>query len=197
MTRNSVILDDLHNRETSRTSSDYVEGTIGIDGTEILLTEDYETKEHYSSCAYDACSLTNSHPDRTKTYTEDPHHYGFLSNSPHLNHLQSTASPTSAVPSRIHFSRYTGYKGHRYAANIRERKRMLSINSAFDELRYHVPTFPYEKRLSKIDTLRLAMAYIALLKDILNSGLEPLEHIENTLRDANEHKQDVPWNTSG
>lgn len=188
-TRNSVILDDLHNRETS---SDYVEGgRVGIDGgTEILLTEDYETKERYTSCAYDACSLANSH-------SGDTHQYGFLSTSPHLSHLQSTASPTPAVPSRIHFSRYTGYKGHRYAANIRERKRMLSINSAFDELRYHVPTFPYEKRLSKIDTLRLAMAYIALLKDILNSGLEPLEHIENTLRDTNERKQDVSWNTSG
>jgi hypothetical protein len=39
-----------------------------------------------------------------------------------------------------------------------------SINSAFDELRVHVPTFPYEKRLSKIDTLRLAIAYIALVR---------------------------------
>uniref|UniRef100_A0A3B3YPE6 BHLH domain-containing protein n=1 Tax=Poecilia mexicana TaxID=48701 RepID=A0A3B3YPE6_9TELE len=53
------------------------------------------------------------------------------------------------------------YKVQRHAANIRERKRMLSINSAFEELRCHVPTFPYEKRLSKIDTLRLAIAYIS------------------------------------
>uniref|UniRef100_A0A3B5M746 Si:dkey-34f9.3 n=1 Tax=Xiphophorus couchianus TaxID=32473 RepID=A0A3B5M746_9TELE len=59
------------------------------------------------------------------------------------------------------------YKVQRHAANIRERKRMLSINSAFEELRCHVPTFPYEKRLSKIDTLRLAIAYIALLREIL------------------------------
>uniref|UniRef100_A0A3B5KCD0 Si:dkey-34f9.3 n=1 Tax=Takifugu rubripes TaxID=31033 RepID=A0A3B5KCD0_TAKRU len=62
------------------------------------------------------------------------------------------------------------YKVQRHAANIRERKRMLSINSAFEELRCHVPTFPYEKRLSKIDTLRLAIAYIALLREILMSG---------------------------
>lgn len=34
----------------------------------------------------------------------------------------------------------------RFAANVRERKRMLSINSAFDELRDHVPLFPFEKR---------------------------------------------------
>lgn len=38
------------------------------------------------------------------------------------------------------------YKVQRFAANVRERKRMLSINSAFEQLRQHVPTFPFEKR---------------------------------------------------
>lgn len=37
-------------------------------------------------------------------------------------------------------------KVQRFAANVRERRRMLSINSAFEHLRIHVPTFPYEKR---------------------------------------------------
>ncbi|KAI2806251.1 response to oxidative stress [Blomia tropicalis] len=50
-------------------------------------------------------------------------------------------------------------------SSVRERKRMLSINSAFEELRLHVPTFPFEKRLSKIDTLRLAIAYIAFQRN--------------------------------
>ncbi|NXD72190.1 FER3L protein, partial [Eolophus roseicapillus] len=63
-----------------------------------------------------------------------------------------------------------GHLRQRHAANVRERKRMININSAFDQLRSHVPTFPYEKRLSKIDTLRLAIAYIALLGEILISG---------------------------
>ncbi|CAH8475232.1 unnamed protein product [Heterobilharzia americana] len=44
---------------------------------------------------------------------------------------------------------------------------MFSINSAFEALRACLPTFPYEKRISKIDTLRLAIAYLALLKDLL------------------------------
>ena len=48
---------------------------------------------------------------------------------------------------------------------------MLSINAAFEELRQRVPSFPYEKRLSKIDTLRLAVAYIGLLQAILDSGM--------------------------
>ena len=42
----------------------------------------------------------------------------------------------------------------RHAANMRERKRMQSINDAFEGLRHHIPTLPYEKRLSKVDTLR-------------------------------------------
>jgi len=37
-------------------------------------------------------------------------------------------------------------KGERRAANVRERRRILSINSGFEELRVHVPTFPFEKR---------------------------------------------------
>ena len=45
----------------------------------------------------------------------------------------------------------------RHAANLRERRRMQSINEAFEGLRQHIPTLPYEKRLSKVDTLRLTI----------------------------------------
>ncbi|RZF38979.1 hypothetical protein LSTR_LSTR003722 [Laodelphax striatellus] len=110
------------------------------------------------------------------------------------------------------------YRVQRQAANIRERKRMLrseprggrpqterppvkiSINSAFDELRGHVPTFPYEKRLSKIDTLRLAIAYIALLREVLTADCDPLTYVEKCLRQpnaANANAADrAEWNTS-
>lgn len=55
----------------------------------------------------------------------------------------------------------------RQAANVRERRRMFSLNEAFDELRRKVPTFAYEKRLSRIDTLRLAIVYISFMTDLL------------------------------
>lgn len=58
----------------------------------------------------------------------------------------------------------------RQAANIRERKRMFSLNEAFDRLRRKVPTFAYEKRLSRIETLRLAIVYIAFMTDILENN---------------------------
>lgn len=87
-------------------------------------------------------------------------------------------------------------KPQRQAANVRERKRMLSINSAFEELRSYVPTFPYEKRLSKIDTLRLAIAYIALLRDMLKSKeTDPLLFIEHSLKSGVRRR--AIWNTSG
>jgi len=84
----------------------------------------------------------------------------------------------------------------RFQANVRERKRMLSINSAFEELRYHVPTFPFEKRLSKIDTLRLAIAYIALLKELLESDLDPITFIDKCLRGEVRGAHTHEWNTS-
>ncbi|XP_009813664.2 helix-loop-helix protein 13-like [Gavia stellata] len=84
----------------------------------------------------------------------------------------------------------------RHAANVRERKRMLNINSAFEELRCHVPTFPYEKRLSKIDTLRLAIAYIALLGEILLSGCDPKSYVEQCLKNGLQSQQRATWNTS-
>lgn len=56
----------------------------------------------------------------------------------------------------------------RRAANIRERRRMFNLNEAFDKLRRKVPTFAYEKRLSRIETLRLAITYISFMSELLN-----------------------------
>lgn len=56
----------------------------------------------------------------------------------------------------------------RRAANIRERRRMFNLNTAFDRLRKKVPTFAYEKRLSRIETLRLSIMYISFMTDLLH-----------------------------
>ncbi|XP_077473408.1 uncharacterized protein LOC144087019 [Stigmatopora argus] len=97
---------------------------------------------------------------------------------------------------RLQVSHHPPYKVQRHAANIRERKRMLSINSAFEELRCHVPTFPYEKRLSKIDTLRLAIAYIALLREILVSGCDPKSYVDECMKNGYKNQTNAIWNTS-
>lgn len=44
---------------------------------------------------------------------------------------------------------------------------MQSINEAFEGLRSHIPTLPYEKKLSKVDTLKLAISYITFLGEMV------------------------------
>lgn len=53
-------------------------------------------------------------------------------------------------------------------ANRKERKRTLTMNSAFAELRDHIPNVPPDTKLSKIKTLRLAISYIKFLMEILD-----------------------------
>ncbi|XP_046338492.1 pancreas transcription factor 1 subunit alpha-like [Haliotis rufescens] len=67
----------------------------------------------------------------------------------------------------------------RQAANLRERRRMQSINDAFEGLREHIPTLPYEKRLSKVDTLRLAIGYISFLSELVQTDSQTKENISN------------------
>ncbi|XP_055713128.1 basic helix-loop-helix transcription factor scleraxis isoform X1 [Phlebotomus papatasi] len=58
----------------------------------------------------------------------------------------------------------------RYQANARERYRTHSVNSAFNTLRLLIPTEPKNRKLSKIETLRLAKSYISHLAAILLTG---------------------------
>ncbi|XP_071658452.1 ribitol-5-phosphate transferase FKTN isoform X5 [Patagioenas fasciata] len=57
--------------------------------------------------------------------------------------------------------------------NTRERWRQQNVNSAFAKLRKLIPTHPPDKKLSKNETLRLAMRYINFLVKILGEpGLQ-------------------------
>ncbi|TMW54489.1 hypothetical protein DOY81_000481 [Sarcophaga bullata] len=55
----------------------------------------------------------------------------------------------------------------RLAANARERRRMNSLNDAFDKLRDVVPSLGNDRRLSKYETLQMAQAYIGDLIKLL------------------------------
>ncbi|ELT89043.1 hypothetical protein CAPTEDRAFT_98465, partial [Capitella teleta] len=63
--------------------------------------------------------------------------------------------------------RRTISRKQRSAANQRERRRMVSLNTAFDQLRTRIPTFPHEKKLSRIQTLKYATEYIAVMAELL------------------------------
>lgn len=66
--------------------------------------------------------------------------------------------------------RLAGVSKQRQAANARERDRTHSVNTAFTALRTLIPTEPAERKLSKIETLRLASSYISHLANVLLLG---------------------------
>ena len=67
--------------------------------------------------------------------------------------------------------------------NERERNRVRMVNDGFSCLRQHIPYFPDKKKLSKVETLRCAVAYIKHLQDLItehdSSSAESLANSEN------------------
>ncbi|XP_063806639.1 helix-loop-helix protein 2 [Pseudophryne corroboree] len=57
---------------------------------------------------------------------------------------------------------------YRSAHATRERIRVEAFNVAFAELRGLLPTLPPDKKLSKIEILRLAICYISYLNHVLD-----------------------------
>lgn len=92
------------------------------------------------------------------------HHHGRAGNP--AGALHHHHQPTGRAKPR----RRVATLAQRRAANVRERRRMFNLNEAFGVLRKKVPTFAYEKRLSRIETLRLAITYIAFMTEVLQGG---------------------------
>ena len=67
-------------------------------------------------------------------------------------------------------------KNQRSAANMRERRRMVHLNDAFEVLRETIPVFPYEKKLSRIQTLKLAIDYISFMTEFLQDTSPNHQH---------------------
>ena len=61
----------------------------------------------------------------------------------------------------------------RNAANARERTRMRVLSKAFGRLKLTLPWVPADTKLSKLDTLRLAMTYINHLHSLLVQEEQP------------------------
>ena len=86
------------------------------------------------------------------------------------------------------------------SAAAMEKSRLMSINKAFEILRTSIPTFPYERRLSKIDTLHLAISYISLLQSVLESHMSLFDYLNMSLKfslDLNEPQYCYSQNNFG
>ncbi|XP_073404198.1 transcription factor ATOH7 [Dendrobates tinctorius] len=73
--------------------------------------------------------------------------------------------PLKDMPVRV-----KGLTKRRLAANARERRRMQGLNTAFDSLRKVVPQWGEDKKLSKYETLQMALSYIMALNRILSEA---------------------------
>ncbi|XP_016988550.1 basic helix-loop-helix transcription factor scleraxis [Drosophila rhopaloa] len=60
----------------------------------------------------------------------------------------------------------------RQKINARERYRTFNVNSAYEALRNLIPTEPINRKLSKIEIIRLASSYITHLSSTLETGTE-------------------------
>lgn len=129
-----------------------------------------------------AMKSAGSEPDDLDSDTSDDKSTGGCSPRPEVD---SGAEACRAVTHRrrrkrrrggggrvVRDARVPGASQQRQAANARERDRTHSVNTAFTALRTLIPTEPADRKLSKIETLRLASSYISHLANVLLLGDE-------------------------
>uniref|UniRef100_A0A096ME27 Scleraxis bHLH transcription factor n=1 Tax=Poecilia formosa TaxID=48698 RepID=A0A096ME27_POEFO len=102
------------------------------------------------------CSEGSGSEDRTSSSSNSAS-FRLSSSSQSAFHIKPGSSPPGEVRQRT-------------AANARERDRTNSVNTAFTALRTLIPTEPADRKLSKIETLRLASSYISHLGNVLLLG---------------------------
>lgn len=154
----------------------------------------YAAKNYVKNGAYHPRNEGHSygHPQRT-----DVLYLGAAYNVPRSEASLPNGQPNKCDQSRYHYQRngdglhvlpeYAGQKSkdatmqkmknsapgievlrkRRLAANARERRRMNSLNDAFDRLRDVVPSLGNDRKLSKFETLQMAQTYIAALYELL------------------------------
>ncbi|XP_055703762.1 helix-loop-helix protein 1 [Phlebotomus papatasi] len=101
-------------------------------------------------------AVTTSVPARRKTYNSDP-----------ASGIQ--ASELAGLSREERRRRRRATQKYRTAHATRERIRVEAFNVAFSELRKLLPTLPPDKKLSKIEILKLAICYIAYLNHVLET----------------------------
>lgn len=116
-------------------------------------------KTAYSGCEeYDRYGIRDDVEKSLRSdCTEDEDEEFYSEASPKLGKRKVSDRPTS--PAVV--------KKRRLAANARERRRMHSLNVAFDKLRGVVPSIGNDRKLSKYETLQMAQSYITALSELL------------------------------
>lgn len=92
----------------------------------------------------------------------------------------SASASKKAAAARMAFMPYGAQPASVQRRNARERNRVKQVNNGFANLRQHIPSDVVtalthggrgaSKKLSKVDTLRMAVEYIRRLQDLLDDG---------------------------
>lgn len=91
-----------------------------------------------------------------------------MPNEPRGGDSKSRSDPEPPLTREEKRRRRRATAKYRSAHATRERIRVEAFNVAFAELRKLLPTLPPDKKLSKIEILRLAICYISYLNHVLD-----------------------------
>lgn len=123
-----------------------------------------------------------SSPDSLYSGGQHPQHHHLLYHQPHsyysdegyVSYAKEQPPPGLQTPPKSSSGKCPSamatlevMRRRRLAANARERRRMNSLNDAFDRLREVVPSLGNDRKLSKFETLQMAQTYISALCDLL------------------------------
>ncbi|KAL5287234.1 HAND2 family protein [Megaselia abdita] len=124
--------------------------------TSAIISEQQQNPTNYAHQS----PMYYQHPSSSTIDRDDSYNYDGFNYDP-----TSTNNIISHSPVRVVKRRNT--------ANKKERRRTLSINTAFSNLRNKIPNVPSDTKLSKIKTLKLAILYIKYLGEVLEGGQDP------------------------
>lgn len=152
--------------------------------------QEYDERDVYNSFVFNSATTPEMSSDSYGTMSGTPSPadmsqcgYSMAETMHHMAHwrdFQMTDGELALahnipVSELSHYESYTNVYGdrclrRRTSANRKERRRTVSINNAFSNLRGSIPNVPSDTKLSKIKTLRLAISYISYLTEILDKG---------------------------
>ncbi|KAK7075834.1 Helix-loop-helix protein 1 [Halocaridina rubra] len=128
----------------------------------------HEATTGHRECARgpDICSADNKKQKRECDIENDPS--CMLAETNNTSRRTREREPGLAMTKEERRRRRRATLKYRTAHASRERLRVEAFNVAFAELRKLLPTLPPDKKLSKIEILRLAICYIAYLNHVLD-----------------------------
>lgn len=154
--------------ELTPPSKDLMSSVTGLDGS--CSKRLYQLDDPVT--CHPEVSSSNHLPDHQPLEPRSKHRKVNSTNKTAVSDLcESTDEVTSSL---VHLSREErrrrrrATQKYRQAHATRERIRVEAFNVAFTELRKLLPTLPPDKKLSKIEILRLAICYIAYLNHVLD-----------------------------